>query len=385
MSEPLELGRLIEAIYEAAVLPEQWPAVLGEIADLNGFAGGVLSASPPVRQEMLPLVARKIRWIASSGIEPVISRYFEEGWYARCNWSRRGFKQANPCFVMDTDLFSAAEADAEPSYQFFRRHGIGGSATLFMRVPPSENFAFSFDRWLKDGPVTPEMVARIEPLRPHLARAALISSRLGLERAHAAAQALAILGLPAAVLCPKHRILAANGLMQAMMPTRVEERAGGRMHLSDRRADGLLSRALANALASSDRALDADQVFSIPVAAREGLPALVVHVVPIRRRARDIFASAASIVLLTPVCQRELPAASVIQGLFDLTAAETRVAQMIANGETVDRIALNAQISQQTVRTHLKSVFSKTGTTRQASLAILLNSTSIRVESTAMN
>ena len=58
---------------------------------------------------------------------------------------------------------------------------------------------------------------------------------------------------------------------------------------------------------------------------------------------------------------------------------------MIANGDTVEGIASNAQISQETVRTHLKSVFSKTGTTRQASLAILLNSTSIRVESTAVN
>ena len=336
MSKPLDLGRLIEAIYEAAVLPEQWPAVLGEIADLNGFAGGVLTAAPPVKQELLPLVAQKIRWIASPAIEPVIARYFDEGWYARCNWSRRGLKQASPCFVMDTELFSAEEADAEPSYQFFRRNGIGGSATLFMRVPPSETFVFSFDRWLKDGPVTPDMVARIEPLRPHLARAALISSRLGLERAHAAAQALAILGLPAAVLCPKHRILAANGLMQQLMPSRVEERAGGRMHLADRRADGLLTRALTNALATSDRAQDPEQVFSIPVASRPGMPALVVHIVPIRRRARDIFASAASIVLLTPVCARELPSASVIQGLFDLTAAETRVAQMIANGETVE-------------------------------------------------
>ena len=54
---------------------------------------------------------------------------------------------------------------------------------------------------------------------------------------------------------------------------------------------------------------------------------------------------------------------------------------MIAQGETVDRIATHSQISQETVRSHLKSVYSKTGVSRQASLAILLNSTSIRVDS----
>ena len=88
---------------------------------------------------------------------------------------------------------------------------------------------------------------------------------------------------------------------------------------------------------------------------------------------------------MTPVSARELPSAGVIQGLFDLTAAETKVAQMIANGDTVEGIATNAKISQETVRSHLKSVFSKTGTSRQASLAILLNSTAIRVEASAVN
>ena len=340
-----DTGRLIETIYEAAVLPELWPDLLGEIAAINDFAGATLTAAPPIRSEFLPMIAPRIRWVASPSIHETIRLYFEEGWFARCGWAKRGLKLAHPGFVIDTDLFSAEEADAEPSYQFFRRHGIGGAATLFMRLPPSETFVFSFDRWLADGPVTPEMVARLEPLRPHLSRAALISSRLGLERAQAATQALAILGLPAAVLCPKHRIMAANDLMQGMMPTRVRDGAGGRFRLVDRGADHLLTRALGNALIAETTSRDPGQVFSIPVAAREEMGPLVVHVVPIRRRARDIFASAASIVIVTPVTSKELPAASVIQGLFDLTAAETRVARMIAGGKTVDDIAAHSHPS----------------------------------------
>ena len=74
--------------------------------------------------------------------------------------------------------------------------------------------------------------------------------------------------------------------MQAMMPTRVEERARGRLHLTDRSADSLLSKALDSALVGNEWGRADDQVFSIPVAARKELPALVVHVVPIRRRAR---------------------------------------------------------------------------------------------------
>lgn len=383
MGATLDTGRLIEAIYEAAVMPEQWANVLGQIAEGGGFAGGVITAAPHIRAEVLETIKPRLRWIASPAMEAAATRYFEEGWYARCGCARRGIKLAHPGFVADTDLFTQEEMNSEPAYTFFQQYGFGSLAALFLRLPsPSETFIFSFDRWLEDGPVSREMLAQLDPLRPHLARAALISSRLGLERAHSAAQALAILGLPAAVLCPKSRILAANALMQALMPSRVGEDARGRLQLADRRANELLSRALAGVLASDDPGLDPERVFSIPIAARGEAPAMVVHVVPIRRRARDIFASAASIVLMTPVCARELPAASVIQGLFDLTAAETRVAQMIAQGETVDRIATHGQVSQETVRSHLKSVYSKTGVSRQASLAILLNSTSIRVDST---
>ena len=379
----LDTGRMIEAIYEAAVLPDQWAGVLGEIAEGAGFAGGLVTAAPPIKPELLATMAPRIRWIASPALEPAATRYFAEGWFARCGCARRGMKLAHPGFVADTDLFSQEEMNAEPSYTFFHQYGFGSMAALFLRLPaPSETFIFSFDRWLDEGPVTREMLARLDPLRPHLSRAALISSRLGLERAHSAAQALAILGLPAAVLCPKSRILAANSLLQTMMPNRVVEDGRGRIQLIDKRANTLLERALANVLLFDDSGLDPNRVFSIPIAARDEMPAVVVHVVPIRRRARDIFASAASIMLVTPVSARELPAASVIQGLFDLTAAETRVAQMIAQGETVDRIATHGQISQETVRSHLKSVYSKTGVSRQASLAILLNSTSIRVDST---
>lgn len=380
MSGSPDFAQLVEAIYEAAVIPEKWPAILDQIATVSGSVGGVLTAAPSTAPSLLPLIVPKIRWISSDAIHDIIVRYFEDGWFARCGWTRRGLKLQYPGFVIDSDLFTEEEIEVEPSYRFFRRHGIGGAATLFMRVPPSETFVFSFDRRLEDGPVTRETARLLDPLRPHLARAALISSRLGLERAYAAAQALSILGLPAAVLCPKHRILAANDLMQALIPVRVEERVRGRLHLADRRADDLLTRALASALTADDRSLTPEQVFSVPVAATDEQPAMVVHVIPIRRRARDIFASAASIVLITPVGGRELPSAGVIQGLFDLTAAETRVAQMIAHGDTIDRIAVQSQISEGTVRSHLKSVFTKTGVSRQAALANLLNSTTIRPE-----
>ncbi|WP_462119605.1 helix-turn-helix transcriptional regulator [Methylorubrum extorquens] len=62
-----------------------------------------------------------------------------------------------------------------------------------------------------------------------------------------------------------------------------------------------------------------------------------------------------------------------MQGLFDLTPAEARVARDIARGLGVPEAAVQAGVTEGTIRSQLKAVFAKTGTSRQAELAALLN------------
>ena len=58
--------------------------------------------------------------------------------------------------------------------------------------------------------------------------------------------------------------------------------------------------------------------------------------------------------------------------LFGLTAAESKVALMIAGGDSIKEIADKLSVSEQTARTHLKRIFSKTSTKRQAALVKLV-------------
>ena len=61
---------------------------------------------------------------------------------------------------------------------------------------------------------------------------------------------------------------------------------------------------------------------------------------------------------------------------FGLSAAEARLARRIGRGETLRDIADAERMSVETMRTRLKSVFGKTGTHRQAELALLVASMS---------
>ncbi len=99
---------------------------------------------------------------------------------------------------------------------------------------------------------------------------------------------------------------------------------------------------------------------------------MVVHLVPVRRTANDLFGGASALVVLTPVDRQMVPSAEVLQGLFDLTPAEARAARGVAGGQTLDEIARVHRVSKETVRSQMKSALAKTGMRRQAALARLL-------------
>jgi DNA-binding CsgD family transcriptional regulator len=73
--------------------------------------------------------------------------------------------------------------------------------------------------------------------------------------------------------------------------------------------------------------------------------------------------------VITPLNKGNVAPGEIIQGLFDLTVTEAKIAREIAVGMEPGQIAAKFGISIETVRVHLKSIFSKTGFSRQADLA----------------
>jgi DNA-binding CsgD family transcriptional regulator len=347
---------LIDKVYEAAAVPELWNTVLDNVASRAASIGGVLFAAN----------AQHTGWVASGLMTPLVADFIADGYAAQNPRPQRAITLNHTGFVCDHDLFTPEEMDRDPVYAYFRRNGLGWCAGTVIQAPSGDVMVFSWERAFKDGPFRAETVAALDPLRAHLARAALISGRLGLERARAAAETLGLIGLPAAVLSRSHRLLAANKLLEQLIPRVVQDRPS-RIGLADRRADTMLGQSLLQLHSHTGV-----QVRSIPIAATPEAPASIVHVVPVRGAARDIFAAAACVLVITAVAHPEIASAEVIQGLFDFTPAEARIARGIAAGKTVDELATEAGLAVGTVRQQLKSVFSKTGVSRQAELVGIL-------------
>jgi DNA-binding CsgD family transcriptional regulator/PAS domain-containing protein len=80
--------------------------------------------------------------------------------------------------------------------------------------------------------------------------------------------------------------------------------------------------------------------------------------------------SAALVMIRDPAQSAELNAQ--LQGLFGLTPAEAKIANGLAGGASIEQIAVKHGLSHHTVRTQLKSISAKTGTSRQGELIALI-------------
>jgi DNA-binding CsgD family transcriptional regulator len=262
---------------------------------------------------------------------------------------------------------SAEEIERDPERIKLRAIGIGTNICTTIPMPTGELVTFVFQRWLKDGTCDQATLDLLSGFRPHLARAGLVAARLGLEQATATVSALKAMGLPAAVLTASGRVLAANSLLEGM-PGVFRAAAHGRLAIADPSADALFREAVA-------RHRPDLVVRSIPVPAKENQPALVVHVLPLRRAAHDIFSGGDILVAATAVSASAMvPSPSVLTGLFDLTPAEARLATALAAGRALKSAATDNGVTFSTARTYLDRIYRKTGTNRQSELVALLKS-----------
>jgi DNA-binding CsgD family transcriptional regulator len=349
-------AELIDRIYESCFVPEVWPEVLDKLGRIGDTAGASLFVFKNAAQLC----------VASPEPRERAELLVKEGWLRRGQIIPRLFAQRYAGFLIDVDFFTPEELAQEPIYRdFWRPRGVGWGMATAIPIPTGENIACVLSRPTERGPFDHAAAQRLEALRPHLARSALISARLQLERARVVSQTLAIIGVPALVLDERGRVLAANSLIETKNGI-IHWRAFNRVSLQDSRADQLLRDALAGLNAENWCSVRSFPVHDV------GDAKFIAHVIPIRLSARDIFVRCAAVLAMTPVTAPHAPPVELVQSLFDLTPMEARVARGLAAGKDVETIATERGVSSNTIRTHVRGVLEKTGCYRQAEVMTLL-------------
>jgi len=354
----MSFEQLVELLYQATTEPELWELALQHLCDSVHASAGAL------------IVAGSDRWVGWrwSRETPAAAEAYMRSEISLTSQTTPRLMHVNRAgFVAEHEVFSDEEFLADPLMTELGTpaglHHVAGTA---IHIPTGDTVIVHIQRRVGLPRMEAAALAVLDGYRPHLARAGLLAVRWRLARLKAAAEALALVGLPAAVVDLRGRVLAANALIEgsnawiAWLP-------GDRIGLIDVVANDMFNAALAGLGQPAGIA-----VRSVPVKATSSDAAAVVHVIPATGQARDLFGGAFGIVVITAVSTAVSPGATILRALFDLTPAEARIAAALAEGLTLDQIAARFSVSVETVRSQVKAVLAKTGTHRQAELAALL-------------
>lgn len=350
---------LIDRIYEAAVEPENWESVLTDIARTASGEGGVIVS----RREGQDLwtgyrVSRNLQRNLDECLRSPL---------AKSSLTTVRLLAARKCgFAADEEGFTPEEfASDHYTTEWALKNDVYHSAATAIQVPTGDLVVVQVMKRVGLPGFNRAELDVLDSFRPHLARAGFLAARWRLERVRAAVEAMNLIGLPAAILDVDGRVLAANSLIQELR-NHVLWLPRDRVVLADPAADVLLRNAireLTNPWASVVR--------SFP-AGRGSVEPVVVHLIPATKSAREVFDGGFGILAITPIAVPDPPDAALIQGLFDLTPAEARVAGGVVAGMTIKEMAVCHAVGMETVRSQMKSVLAKIGVRRQSEAATKL-------------
>ena len=218
----------------------------------------------------------------------------------------------------------------------------------------------------------PDRLKRIGALLPHIRQAVRVRRELVAAEAHAHAEVTALLerdSLGTVFLDQRGNITSANRSARRILAVRGGlDEWRGTLRAGSPNDDARLRKLVSGAL---PRFGHMPVSGSMSVRRAAGL-SLIVHVHPVAPRRADFGAERIAAVVLIRDPDASRLDAEAVGDMLGLTAAESRVAVLLARGRTVRDVARELDRSENTVRWTLKNVLSKTGSTRQVDLVRLL-------------
>lgn len=153
--------------------------------------------------------------------------------------------------------------------------------------------------------------------------------------------------------------------------------SGNNLCLDNSQESRDLQRMLRQAMSGATHNEGPGMIEAMPVTRPSGRAKLgvLIKAVPMGQFSESKQRPAVVVFLRDPESNAVQPSQEMVRRLFGLTRMEAQLALLLADGLTLDEAAEKMNVRRNTARTHLRSIFCKTGVTRQTMLVrLLLNS-----------
>lgn len=366
---PLEeqLSALIGDVYDAALDPTLWPVALaGTSRFVGGPATGLYSKDATRKSGNI--------YYDDGGIDAhYVALYFEKYVKFDPTTIRHFFTEIGHS-VSTTDIMPYEEFLKTRFYkEWARPQQLVDHLSAVLDKSLTSVSLFGVFRHERDGLVDDESRRRMGLIVPHVRRAVLIGRAMEEKTTEAAALADTLDTISAGMFLidasgriahanvAGHELLAAGTLLRG---------PGGRLTAVDPGADYALHDIFAGA--SGGDTIIGTRGIALPLAATDGTR-YVAHVLPLTSGARRRAGYAAVAALFVQKATIEQPSVpEVLLKAFGLTPTELRVLLAVVEIGGVPEVADALGIAETTVKFHLKALFEKTGSHRQADLIKLV-------------
>ncbi len=357
---------LLDRIYDAAMDPHLWDSAIQQIATLTHSSGGILMGQSGLHEA---LYFTHHTNVSEESIRQLGSRHVLNPW-TQYMWTTSPVGVAVPTdrILPAADLRRTAFFD-----EVLRPSDVSHSLMIGLTQKTEFGVGVSLNRPFRQGPYGETEQRLLTALAPHLRRSVQLGFRVDAYKAlqHQAYESLDRLAIGVVLLDRRGKIVFANAAALALDDARGPLRLGRRSvshtsSLHTRRIEALVQKSLQGAPMAAISVPRSDDSYPLTILAT-----------PMRSRDVDRLAAASlkdAAVLLFIVDPASKAGVSplLLMEAHGLTHAEANVAIAVSTHGTIPDTARALGVSPNTVKTHLRNVFSKLGIGHQAELARLI-------------
>ena len=357
-------GDLIERIYDAALSPQAWPALLAQISDSVGGSSAWLSRLDVRTGNGTGMTAR---------IDPAMPDLYRR-YYGGINpiakvENAEGFMAAwRPLILTDEDRVPKEKMVKSEFYaDFLKPQDIHSTLMIRLAARGSMTAVINIHRGARQGRFEGAEVEGLRVVHGHLIRAFEITERLEAagSRVDDISAGLDLSPDAMFVLATDGRLRHANEPARSLLAARTRLRLGsGRLKAVGGDDDKALQALIGAAGSRMMR-----RGGSMGLGGAEAERPLMLTVAPIQADRLSVFHDGPSILVCAGAgAGRCATVEATLAAVLKLSPAEVRVAMALLDGRTPAESAQALSLSLHTVRAHLARMFAKTGTRRQAEL-----------------
>jgi DNA-binding CsgD family transcriptional regulator/PAS domain-containing protein len=375
MTSIKELSSLLASLYAAPLEPEMWQVFLDRLCTMTNTASAYMVGIHPELGNVT---------LAGGGLDfnPETLRLYNEHYGANDPYASPAMAKPRVGLIEAEELVSRADLFRSELYnEVLRPHALEHMVLLSCG---SAEEAGLFPMWRSpgQGPMDAASLDLLETLLPHMQMALRLRTKVMACNAtdlfsEAALDAMSVAAL---LVTGKGRVRQMNKLAAEYL----------------RRGDGLQLRR--NVLVADDSEEQEKLALLIAGAAANGRNcseavagggaimvsrvrtqcALQVTVLPVPEQKEFAGSESFALIMVSDPSSLPRPRTALMQQLFGLTPAESRLTDLLLNGLEVREAAERLLITLETARFHLKRVLTKTGTHRQTELMRLMLSLPVR-------